>query len=67
MLKTDIYVLQKRAKPKAEMDKDAFVEIFCQTVQRNNIAREEKKKHNEIDWENIDINSLFKKKWTHHV
>ena len=43
------------------MDKDAFVEIFCQTVQRNNIAREEKKKHNEIDWKNIDINRLFKK------
>jgi hypothetical protein len=36
--------------------------MFCQAVQRNKIAREEEKKNNEIDWENIDINSLFKKK-----
>ena len=62
MLKTGIYVLQKRAKPKAEKDNDAFVKMFCQTVQRNKIAREEEKKNKEIDWENIDINSLFKQK-----
>ena len=32
MLKTDIYVLQKKAKPKSEKDKDAFVEMIYQTV-----------------------------------
>ena len=62
MLKTGVYVLQKRTKPKAEKDNDAFVKMFCQTVQKNKIAREEQKKIKEIDWENIDINSLFKKK-----
>ena len=32
MLKTDIYVLQKKAKPKSEKEKDAFVEMFCKAV-----------------------------------
>ena len=41
MLKTDIYVLQKKAKPKSEKDKDAFVKMFCNTIQKNKIAREE--------------------------
>jgi hypothetical protein len=44
------------------MDNDAFVKMFCNAVQKNKNAREEQKKHNKIDWENIDINSLFKKK-----
>ena len=41
MLKTDIYVLQKKAKPKSEKDNDAFVKMFCQTIQKNKIAKEE--------------------------
>ena len=62
MLKTGVYVFQKRAKPKAEKDNDAFVKMFCNTIQKNKIAREEQKKGNKIDWEKIDIKRLFKKK-----